>query len=267
MKRLAWMTDIHLNFLGTQQIEGFIAQVLAARPDTVLISGDIGEAHSIGDYLQKLAVDLQLPLYFVLGNHDFYFGSIQHVRAGMTRLTGDFPVLHWLPLTGVVEITPQVALVGHDGWADGRYGDYENSRLMLNDYLLIQELAALDYETRRVRLNALGDEAAAYLREALPAALERYPQVFVATHVPPFVESCLYDGKRSDDNALPHFANKAVGEVLCEIAKTYPQRSITVLCGHTHHEAVFQAAPNLLVLTGGAVYGAPIVQQVFDLPG
>lgn len=267
MKRLAWMTDIHFNFLGTQQIEQFINTIREAQPDGLLISGDIGEAHSVGDYLQKLAADLQLPLYFVLGNHDFYFGSIEHVRAGMGKLGEDVPLLCWLPQAGVVQLAEEVALVGHDGWADAGYGDYANSKLMLNDYLLIQELAALDFETRRQRLNALGAESASYLRETLATALQHYTQVYVVTHVPPFEESCLYDGQAASDQALPHFANKAAGDVLREMAEAHPDRQITVLCGHTHATAIFQAAPNLLVLTGSATYGAPIVQQVFELNG
>src|SRR5437764_11589677 len=127
-----------------------------------------------------------MPIYFVLGNHDFYRGSIAGVRAGVEALDARSPRLHWLPRTGVVGLTPETALVGHDGWADGRFGDYGRSEVLLNDYLLIEELAGLDERERLLHLNALGDKAAAHFRAVLPAALSRSRRVIVLTHVPPF---------------------------------------------------------------------------------
>jgi 3',5'-cyclic-AMP phosphodiesterase len=37
-------------------------------------------------------------------------------------------------------LTPNTALVGHDGWGDGRLGDLNWSGVILNDFLLIEEL-------------------------------------------------------------------------------------------------------------------------------
>jgi hypothetical protein len=52
---------------------------------------------------------------------------------------------------------------------------------------------------------------------------------------------------------------------LLEIADRHPGRQITVLCGHTHGRGQVKPRDNLLVLTGGAVYGEPEVQRVFEL--
>jgi predicted phosphohydrolase len=265
MTRIAWLTDIHLNFLGIQQIEAFLQNVCNANPDIVLISGDIGEARSIHDYLHKLERDLQRPIYYVLGNHDFYFGSIAHVRAGMEILSESSPYLRWLPTVGVLELSPETALVGHDGWADGRCGNYERSNVMLNDYVLISEFLGLEKSARLGQMNALGDEAADYFRQVLPDALERYRHVYVVTHVPPFKESCWHNGSLSDDHFLPHFTCVAVGEALRDMMQSRPDREMTVLCGHTHGAGEAQILPNLRVITGGAEYGAPVIQRVFDV--
>jgi hypothetical protein len=40
---------------------------------------------------------------------------------------------------------------------------------------------------------------------------------------------------------------------------------MTVLCGHTHSSGIVQILDNLSVLTGGADYGRPQLQRVFDL--
>ena len=50
------------------------------------------------------------------------------------------PNLKWLPSVGVVPLNSETCLVGHDGWSDGRFGDFFSSEVWLNDYILIDEL-------------------------------------------------------------------------------------------------------------------------------
>jgi 3',5'-cyclic AMP phosphodiesterase CpdA len=263
--RLAWATDIHLNFLRGEGVASFCRTIAAASPDALLLSGDLAEADSLERHLRTLEERLARPIYFVLGNHDFYRGSIEEVRETMARLTRSSSRLGWLPATGVVALTPETGLLGHDGWADGRLGDFAISPDLLTDYFIIRELSGLDSSTRLSRLHALGDQAAAYVREMLPRALARFPTVLFVTHVPPFREACWHEGRISDDEWLPHFTCKAVGEALVEIMCEHPHRHLTVLCGHTHGEGYVRVLPNLEVHTGGAEYGAPAVQRVWDV--
>jgi predicted MPP superfamily phosphohydrolase len=266
VKRAAWVTDIHLNFLRPHLITAFFDMVAATRPDAVLVGGDIGEADDVADLLSTFEASLRRPIYFILGNHDFYHGSIAQVRGDVAALTQTSPWLQWLPIAGVVELTPETGLVGHDGWADGRFGDYARSDMELNDYVLIAELAGLDRAERLAKMNALGDQAAAHLGAHVPQALERYRHLVVLTHVPPFREACWHKGQISDDNALPHFACKAVGDVLLEIMRAHPTHTMTVLCGHTHSAGVANILPNLVVKTGAAAYGRPQLQEVLVIP-
>ena len=76
---------------------------------------------------------------------------------------------------------------------------------------------------------------------------------------------CRHEGRHSDDNWTPHFACGAVGEALAEIMAEHSDRSLTVLCGHTHGDGETQVMPNLLAITGGAEYGRPTVQWVFEV--
>lgn len=188
--KLAWCTDIHLNFLEPDQLASFCSTIAAHEPDAIAITGDISEAPWLDDHLEALEKALDVPIYFVLGNHDYYRGSIKVVRDEMRALSKRSKHLRWLPAAGVIALG-ETALVGHDGWADARYGNFSTSRVMLNDYLHIDELAYLPRSARRARLNALGDEAASYLRGVLTEALARYEKVVVLTHVPPFQRSVL----------------------------------------------------------------------------
>jgi len=265
MKRAVWITDIHLNFLTPQATALFLEQVQAARPDAVLLSGDTAEAPDVIEFLEQIGSSLSQPVYFVLGNHDFYLGSIRQVRELAVVLTRRRKNLVYLSASEVHELTPRVGLIGHDGWADARIGDYEHSMVMMNDYLLIEELAGFSKAERRPHLRALGDETAAHIRRVLPLALARYPQVILLTHVPPFREACWHEGQISDDEWAPHFTCKALGDVLLEIMPQYPDHTLTVLCGHTHSPGKTRPLDNLLILTGGATYGQPEVQRVFEL--
>ena len=259
------MADIHLNFLDRDGLEAFYDQVRDVKADAVLIAGDIAESRSVERRLAELAERAQRPIWFVLGNHDFYRGSIAEVRERMGRVTEASRWLRWLPRAGVVSLTAQTALIGHDGWADGRYGDYAGSSVMINDYLLIDELAGLHAADRLARLHALGDEAAAYVRTALHEALATHRHVLFVTHPPPFAEACRHHGEASDPGWLPHFSCAAVGAVLTEIMLDHPDQHLTVLCGHTHSAGTFDILPNVRVLSGGAVYKYPELQALFDV--
>ncbi len=260
---IAWATDIHLNFLSDDELCVFGDTLADAGADIIAITGDIAEAPSLSHYLTALAERVDVPIYFVLGNHDFYRGDIASVRAQAEALTRSHERLWWMPACGVVELSDDVAMVGHDGWGDGRLGSGADSPIMLNDFVHIADLRLWGAE-RMAKLAALGEEAAAYIRDALVSAAA-YRRVIVLTHVPPFREACWHKGEISDDDWLPWFTCKAVGDVLLEGAEAHPQRTIEILCGHTHGAGVAQVLPNLRVITGGAEYGAPQLQPLIAI--
>ncbi len=277
MKRLAWLTDLHLNFVKADDRGPLHEALRQAAADALLIGGDTAEAHNFAHELRTLSETCGLPIYFVLGNHDYYRGTIDEVRRQAEMLAEHQPPIAWLPAAGVVQLTEKTALVGHGGWGDGRFGDFFGSDVILNDYLLIEDLRELLPPDRpptwlsereilsprlQEKLMALGDEAAEHLRRVLPEACALFPNVLVLTHVPPFQEACWHRGHLSDKNWLPHFTCRATGEALREAAEKFPQCKITVLCGHTHSGGQAQIRDNLLVLTGQATYGEPAVQRV-----
>ena len=259
-----WLTDIHLEFLDDLAFSGFLRELGEKNGNAILISGDIAQAPTVTGYLAKMAQSLAIPIYFVLGNHDFYHGSISTVRDAVTSLSKETPHLHWLNVCGPVFLNSTTCLVGHDGWGDARLGDYDNSAVMLNDFLLIHELTGLSQKDLLQQLHELGDEAAEHLRRVLPEALKSAEHVVVLTHVPPFHKAAWYDGHSCDSDWLPFFSCKAVGDILYEAMQRHPHKRMTVLCGHTHGGGRSHIMPNLVTLTGSARYGRPVIQEIFE---
>ena len=74
--RLGWMSDIHLNFLDEEGLRSFFFDLSSYQVDGWLISGDIGESSNVINFLGLLASASDCPVYFVLGNHDFYGSSL-----------------------------------------------------------------------------------------------------------------------------------------------------------------------------------------------
>ncbi len=275
-----WITDVHFDFVPEGRRRRFVQSLAEQRPEAVLLGGDIAQADSFADYLRELGDAVAAPIYFVLGNHDYYRGSIAAVRKQARALHHENAQLVWLPAAGVAALSKTTALIGHGGWGDARAGDYDATTIVLNDYLLIEDLRqtfhdspptlpppldprAILTDRLREKLEQLGDEAAAHLRHTAAEALTWAKEVVVLMHVPPFREACWYQGRTSDDNWAPHFVCAAAGQALREVMQSHPEQQMTVLCGHTHNPGRAEILPNLTVLTGGAEYGEPSIQTAW----
>lgn len=264
--KLAWLTDIHLNFLEKEERDSFYQNILQHECDAILISGDIAEAPSLVGILEEMVAYINKPIYFVLGNHDYYRGSIHDVRERMTKLSSTNPQLFWLGSSGIQKLNSSTIILGQDGWADGRLGDYQNSRVVLNDSRLIADLfeASLFGRFKLLeKMQQLADHDSSQLEIDLLKAIEQKPQkILISTHVPPFKEACTYEGKRTADEWLPFFSSKASGDVIFRIAERNRKIDFMVLCGHTHGKAVAQILDNLIVKAGAAEYYQPVIQDL-----
>ncbi len=261
----AWLTDIHLNFIDDVARQKFYQEIVNTGCDGVLISGDIAEAPCLVDILNEMMRYIDKPIYFVLGNHDYYRGQIQEVHDAMTALTKEHDKLFWLSASGIQKLDNNTFLIGQDGWADGRLGDYQNSRVVLNDSRMIADLfqeKILGKYQLLEKMQQLADADAIKLQKDLKQAVSQaLKKIIVLTHVPPFKEACLHEGKISGDDWLPYFSSKVIGDVLITAAQQNPQIEFLVLCGHTHSEANV-CYDNLVIEVGKADYCRPEIQKI-----
>lgn len=263
--QLAWATDIHLDHCKPEALQAFLEALTAAQADALCLTGDLSEAPQLQAHLCLLAEHLQKPVYFVLGNHDYYHGSIAEVRQRMTQLSQQHPWLRWLPAAGLVPLSPESCLLGHDCWGDGRNGNLAQSWIKMTDFRLISEFVKAGENGREALLHRLGDEGADYLRPLLYQALSEFRQVWLLMHPPPLREACLYGSEVADDHWAPYFTCKAAGDLLLEVLPQYPQTQLTVLAGHTHNVCDLQALPNLRIKVGLADYGQPTLAELLSI--
>jgi len=263
--RIAWITDPHLNHCSLPVWERWIDLIELVGCDALLVTGDISEGDDVVFQLLRLADYVKRPIFFVLGNHDFYQSSIRSAREAVAQAAVESPLLRYLRDESVIELSPTCALVGEDGWGDATEGDYEHSMVRLNDFRLIDDFVAAPPSTWKAMLQSLGRDASDRLSRKLSLACANYSLVIVATHVPPFRESCWYEGRTTDDNWAPFFVCGQLGNVLRKAAVDFPKTQIEVYCGHTHHEGIATLTPNLRVTTGSAKYGEPTIAELIQI--
>jgi len=265
MRRVAWLTDLHLNYVPQQQASAFFDELKDMPIDTILMGGDISESSRLLFDLSELSARVRKPIRFVLGPSDYYRSSIATVRSQVSQLCTRMPNLTYLSEAPFIEMSPQTALLGHDGWGDGMAGKAAEM-IQLNDELQIAELTTYDRHTLFASLRELGQQSADHLRRELTTALERYSNICLLMHVPPFREACWFDGKAAEDRIASRFTCLSAGIVIFELMQANPDKQLTVLCGHTHSSGVAHVLPNVQVWTGGAQYGKPQVQRLFWVP-
>lgn len=265
--QLQWLTDLHLDRVSPQNQRRFLHRLAASQSGIVVISGDISTARHLNRHLLQIA-DACAPnsVYFTLGNHDFYGGGLDEVEQEMALLCRSQSNLHHIDKQKIVPISRSTCLVGFRGWADARAGYGARTVVDSFDRTKIRDFDGLNANASLQKMRKLGAESARMIRRTLPLALSRFRHVVVLSHVPPFPETVIYNGKPCAPTHLPHFCNLSAGLAIRAITSAYPQRQVTVLSGHAHSRNVTQILPNLTARVGYARPRIPGLLQLLEFP-
>ncbi len=265
--KLAWISDPHFDHLEIKDpgaLERMGAALESEGVTHIILGGDIADSRTFEVSLKRILDATRRPIFYVLGNHDYYFGSVADVRRRAAAI--NIPGLKWLPETGIVELDSDTALIGHGGWGDAHRGDMENF-IILTDYAAISDLAAtIDREDFWVngfkkrqalvqKLQELGEDAAENLKLQLDRAMGNYKSILILTHVTPLVETCTYKDRPGTAQGFPGFLWDSMGGIIKTAAASNPEIEFLVLSGHTHQESQAQTAENLRAWSSYAEYG------------
>lgn len=268
-----WLSDIHLDHLGAIGFDHGLNILkhkvldLLPNPEFIVVSGDNSTALNVCDHMERFADSFYgIPIYFVLGNHDFYGSSIEEVRRSIVSLTKNVPNLFYLTESDPIALTENTIIAGHDGWYDGGYSDWFQSRLIMNDYYEIEDFIKIANSKHAVfdLINKLSKQGAKKLvdtcTKAFPDPNSHSKSLLFVTHVPPFPELSLAPTRqRSDSNWLPVMASKHMGDALKQVSNHYQGIDFQCLSGHTHTSTTERYGYNLTCSVAHARYGAPWV--------
>jgi predicted phosphohydrolase len=195
-RKVLWLTDLHLDRADDHKKMAFLAQVARMECDALVITCDISSAPFLVGHLRELAAACYPhPLYIVLGNHDFHSGTIAAVEKEVDAVCRTTKNLYHLRGSEMIPLSHDTCLIGNRGWADARAGWGKRTIIASRDHLSIGDFRNLTKEALFSRMEMLGHESAVSFRKILAIALSRYRHVVVATHVPPFHQAALYNGR------------------------------------------------------------------------
>lgn len=262
-KKICWMTDLHLDQADSKQVADFLRKLEFSEYDLALVTGDISSSRVLPEYLEMLAKACGIrDLYITLGNHDHYGSSISETLERTSRLCDQIPNLHHLSAGGALDLGNHTFLIGGDGWADGQWRGKRTEDIRSPDHYSILDFRKLNKWARYRKMKQLGKESTDAIRQRIKPKLRSAQKIIVASHVPPFRSSALYNGKPCDANHQPHFVQATLGAMLIGMAKENPKKEFMTLSGHTHSECSDQVFSNLTSIVGGHKKHQPKIQQI-----
>lgn len=247
---ILWATDLHLNYFSDDFIKNFALSTRKKfiNPKGLIISGDISLGNKLERQLNVLSDTLQIPIYFVLGNHDYWYSSFQEIDLLINKICQNSNIIC---LDNSSIIINDVEIIGFTGWYDCQFGEIDLS-INMNDWVRIEE-----FKKSNNYLNISIERSKKFLlMERFIKNKHKINKQIIVTHFPPFESLIKNKGK-----AKPFYGCKSSGEMIVKIAEHYS--NIIVLSGHTHNKAHIKIN-NINAYVGEACRGKPEICGYFD---
>src|ERR1041385_8031459 len=106
-----WYTDTHLDKVSPWTIFRFIRNIVKENPAGVFLTGDISTGPLLTYHLRLMAHFIKCPIYFILGNHDYHFTSIEAQHTRVRELCQRYSNLIWVSEAGIIDLNHEVALI------------------------------------------------------------------------------------------------------------------------------------------------------------
>lgn len=254
-----WYSDTHLNFTFPWTKYSFVEKILSEKPVGLILTGDIACGISLKSILTFLARKLdEIPIYFVLGNHDYYGTSFEYVKNTVKSLYIKYKNLIYLENNDIIELNSNAGMIGADGWYDARLGNpiytiYNFDWIMIDDFRNLK-----NHQLQLELCRQLADNSASRIKSLLEKALEKYQTIYILNHVPAWPEATRGLGSITEEFWLPYNVNSAMGKVIEETMKDRGNQNVVVLAGHTHIPTLLNVSHNIeCIVQGGKYLGVP----------
>lgn len=252
LDNVLWLSDLHIDHIVSKNtLDTFLSVVKAQKPDSIWITGDISSGEHLTGHL-AIFDGFGVPVFFVPGNHDFYGKDIHSVNIDLSRYKYRNVVLLQNTLCSIT-IGLNTALVGVGGWGDGFWGNWNYSQYMA-DWKHIEDFKAAP--TRRFESERIAREHAAVLDLQLQSVPSYMTDIVILTHVPPFRDMCMYNGRPANNDYIAFFACGRLGQIISRHAYLNRSKRYHIFSGHTHHAYKGQLADNIFGRVVSSEYGS-----------
>ncbi|GGI89055.1 metallophosphoesterase family protein [Legionella impletisoli] len=240
--RTLWLTDLHVNRLDEEHYTDLFNRIQASEADGIWITGDIGDPPLNWIFLEDLFCKFTKPIYFVLGNHDYYGLKVDEARQKARNLSYAYPNAHYL--------TSEAGFVFKEYFITGIgcWGNTGNIPLRENtwDSDAIYDLLRLNLEQLKTKVNQLGEQDASILLQKCAAGITKTIKTLVIfTHVPPIEAMQGRNPVRALEENRTVYYSFALSNALKQLLETYPEIDIRVYSGHLHQAQAYQITDRL----------------------
>lgn len=255
MKRYIWLSDTHINMSLLPFLKRrFISRLNSVESDGLIITGDISNGVMLESHLRYLATHYDRPIYFVMGNHDYYWRHRDSVESDVKRLCRLHANLRWLSIEeDPISLGHGIALVGDEGWYDVSAGDPNLTKWCIDRFINLDYLSFANYGQQAAAWKERAHKSAKKLIAKLKSALEENDVVYVATHFPPWTEATKSKWQISRDYWLPYNTNVVLGQEIEKLMKNCDGK-VVVLAGHTHMACELSVTKNITCKVAAASY-------------
>jgi Icc protein len=248
-----WYTDLHLNRLFPWTLYSFIKNIVTENPTGVFLTGDISNGTFTCFHLKLMATFIKCPIYFILGNHDYYLSDIETQHAKIRKMCKNYPNLIWLTDSDVIKLDDDIALIGVEGWYDAKVGNPKYLKYAADWFMIKDFRKLLSMKERVESFRHLANNGSELLTTKLTKALsQNYKSIYILTHFPPWKEATRYRGSYLEKYFMPYNINLGLGKMIEKIMSQHREKNVTVCCGHTHQPEFIRVSNNINCQVGAA---------------
>lgn len=227
-----WLSDTHFWYWSRAKL---LNLMLDERPKGLFLTGDISNsAWLLLKDLKFLAKGLNIPIYFVLGNHCNYGSSFETTSQQVSELCNRYSNLKWLTQSDVISLNDDTAIIGDMGWYDCNAGIKSFIKFTF-DWFMISDFRRLpNWAARFAKFKQLAQDSANNIAVKLREALKNHKTVYLLTHFPPYKEASIYRNWFDKLFYEAYNTNETLGKELDVVMSEHKDSKLIVLSGHTH---------------------------------
>ncbi len=245
-----WFTDVHLSSGFPFSRKHFCQKINQEKPKAVFITGDISNGLFLSSDLEYIANNSQSEIFFVLGNHDYYWTSISKTHSNIRNLVSKYRKLCWLTDVDFIELNQSTALIGEEGWYDGRIGNSSYLNLTADWFLIEEGRKCKNFQEKLDFYRQLSRSSNQSIKTKITNVLKKYNTIYLLTHFPPWREATRAQGTILESYWEPYNVNYLLGLELESIMNNNLDKKLVVLCGHTHTPSVINVNSNIECFVG-----------------